>query len=474
MNGSIVRLEGITIENFKNVTYGELDLSVKKKNYKSNLLGLYGQNGSGKTALIDAMNLLKHTLCGVQIPTKFSDYINVNSEFATLTFRFSISQKNVCDIHHIIYSFNLGKVENDVHTNVNEQVNTSVHYKPIIFDEKLSCSTYCNGKMVAPMKPLVDTSAQDVVFGPKTKYNVLLGNKIEKDAATDLIVTKKLAKATSRSFLYSKELFDAIRTYCENDTYKFIIESLVNYGNFSLFVFDTTSNAIISFNALPLSFCIKNNSKGAIGNIVIPFDGNGVIPQDAYAIVENVVDNMNIVLNQLIPGLTIKTKKLGTETLPDGKLGYRIQMLSLKNKKEIALCYESEGIKKIVAILQLLIVVYNNSSITVAIDELDAGVFEYLLGEILRIISEKGKGQLLFTSHNLRPLETLDKCFVAFTTTNPNNRYIRLTNVKATNNLRDFYYRDITLGEQAEEVYESTNNHEIALAFKEAGEFCGS
>ncbi|UKI51156.1 MAG: ATP-binding protein [Clostridium sp.] len=69
--------------------------------------------------------------------------------------------------------------------------------------------------------------------------------------------------------------------------------------------------------------------------------------------------------------------------------------------------------------LQLLIVIYNNSSVTVAIDELDSGVFEYLLGEILRIISDNGKGQLIFTSHNLRPLETLNKAFVAFTTTNP-------------------------------------------------------
>ena len=47
------------------------------------------------------------------------------------------------------------------------------------------------------------------------------------------------------------------------------------------------------------------------------------------------------------------------------------------------------------------------------------GVFEYLLGEMLNIISEKGKGQLIFTSHNLRPLETIDKGFIAFTTTNP-------------------------------------------------------
>ena len=31
---------------------------------------------------------------------------------------------------------------------------------------------------------------------------------------------------------------------------------------------------------------------------------------------------------------------------------------------------------------------YNNPSVCVVIDELDAGVFEYLLGEILQIISE--------------------------------------------------------------------------------------
>ena len=110
------------------------------------------------------------------------------------------------------------------------------------------------------------------------------------------------------------------------------------------------------------------------------------------------------------------------------------------------------------------------AGVTVAIDELDSGVFEYLLGEMLNIISEKGKGQLIFTSHNLRPLETIDKGFIAFTTTNQKNRYIRLTNVKGTNNLRDFYYRDIVLGEQSEQVYNPTNNFEIALAFREAGE----
>jgi AAA15 family ATPase/GTPase len=227
-------------------------------------------------------------------------------------------------------------------------------------------------------------------------------------------------------------------------------------------------------NALPLAFKYEKAQKGAVGNMVILLDGTSIIPEEMLELVKKVMQDMNIVLEKIVPGLTISVKDLGKIVQQDGQVANRIQLMSHKNNKEIPLKYESEGIKKIVSILQLLIVIYNQTSITVAIDELDSGVFEYLLGEILRILSEKGKGQLIFTSHNLRPLETLDKGFIAFTTTNPKNRYIRMSGVKENNNLRDFYFRDIVLGEQNEEVYDHTNNAEIALAFREAGEISGS
>lgn len=227
-------------------------------------------------------------------------------------------------------------------------------------------------------------------------------------------------------------------------------------------------------NALPLAFKYKEKNSEAVGNLLLPLNKPASIPEEATELVKNIIDNMNIVLQQLVPGLTIGVVDLGPAVSKEGKIGRLIQLMSLKNEKAIPFQYESEGIKKIVSILQLLIVVYNNPSITVAIDELDSGIFEYLLGELLNIISEKGKGQLIFTSHNLRPLETIDKGFIAFTTTNPDNRYIRMTNVKVNNNLRDFYYRDIVLGEQSEPVYSPTNNYEIALAFREAGEAFGS
>ena len=178
---------------------------------------------------------------------------------------------------------------------------------------------------------------------------------------------------------------------------------------------------------------------------------------------------MDIVLQQIVPGLTVGIREMGDELTPDGEEGIRIQLVSRRNGRELPLQCESEGIKRIVSFLNLLILMYNDPSVTVAIDEIDSGIFEYLLGELLGIVSRHGKGQLIFTSHNLRPLETIDRGFIAFTTTNPKARYTRLSNVKPSNNLRDLYYRGIVLGGQKEELYEETNNGDIAFAFMKAG-----
>jgi hypothetical protein len=296
----------------------------------------------------------------------------------------------------------------------------------------------------------------------------------DKNEMTDLLVTKKVVQTTSRSFIFSREMINTFRKNCHDEKYMAVIEGLMTFGNRELFVINTENSGLISMNALPLAFKYKENNADTVGNITLPLNAPAPIPEEALGVVTKVIDNMNIVLEQIVPGLTIGIQDLGTIVFKDAKPGKSIQLMSMKNGKAIPFQYESEGIKKIVSILQLLIVVYNNASITVAIDEMDGGIFEYLLGEILNIISEKGKGQLIFTSHNLRPLETIDKGFIAFTTTNPENRYIRMTNVKGNNNLRDFYYRDIVLGEQSEQVYNPTNNFEIALAFREAGESFGS
>lgn len=474
MTETIVRLESITIENFKNIVRGELSFANNRKAFRTSILGLYGQNGSGKTALIDAIELLQYALKGLPVPEKYADFINVEADAAALHYEFGISGGN--GKYEAYYDFELRREKVEAPQNLGIQDNEEAHYKAVISGEVLGYA-YEDESTKIRRAALIDTTSSKV-FAPVAKYNCLLGK--DKELAMNLMVDKKVTAGASKSFVFSRELLTAIRNNeegKENAEYKrhiVLIESLVRYGNAELFVINTANTGIISMNALPLAFKYENGANATVGNILIPLENEMPIPEAAVAMVKTVIDNMNVVLSQIVPGLTISVKIMGEMFFSDGKKGFKIQLMSMKNRKEIPLKYESEGIKKIISILQLLIVVYNRSSITVAIDELDSGVFEYLLGELLRIISEKGKGQMVFTSHNLRPLETLDRGFIAFTTTNPLNRYIRMTNLKDNNNLRDFYFRDIILGEQSEETYDPTNNAEIALAFREAGDFSGS
>ena len=72
MTNTTVRIESIEIKNFKNVGYGHLDFEESKKGGRASILGLYGQNGSGKTALIDALELLRFALSGRALPAYFA------------------------------------------------------------------------------------------------------------------------------------------------------------------------------------------------------------------------------------------------------------------------------------------------------------------------------------------------------------------------------------------------------------------
>ena len=469
MQRSVVRISEIEISNFKNVKHGLLTLDNPRKAYKSSILGLYGQNGSGKTALIDALSVLKHALMGKALPAFYGDYVNIESESSTLIFRFKIWSDNLKTTYNVQYKMCLRKEldESDQNTDI------GIHpqkYKTVIFNEVLSYG-YQSTNNQAKMQTIADTGSKTLLT-PSTKKEVLIGK--DKTVSNELLVEKKIASASSRSFLFSWILLNTIRQNCKNKYHVELFNLLVHFGNTELFIIDTQKAGMLSLNTIPLSFKVEENGRISFGSVLINLNEPSLIPQDAIKIVKKVVEHMNIVLEQIVPGLTISVEELGSELFQNGKTGCKVQLISQKNSKGIPLKYESEGIKKIVSVLQLLIVVYNQPSITVAIDELDSGIFEYLLGELLHIISEQGKGQLIFTSHNLRPLETIDKGFIAFTTTNPERRYIRFSNVKTNHNLRDFYYRDIELGEQDEEVYSPTNNYEIALAFREAGLVDGS
>jgi len=468
MDNSIVRIHKITFHNFKNVEFGSIDFACSKKNEQQtvDIMGLYGQNGSGKTALIDALAILKTILTGRSLSDDCVNYITLGKQSAQIVYVFEI--KSETENFKVEYGFDLVREKANSESNI-ESPESVIRYRAAIANEALSMSGIVSGHKFK-MQPLINTASPDSPFIPNTKMNEIMGR--DKDLRNKLMVNKQLAKEKSQSFIFLKETLHAIKDNCKVAEYLFVINALVQYGNFYLYVVDTKSTGLINLNAaLPFFFRFDNEKSLSTGSIAIKLEGSSIVSTQICNIIQKAISNMNTVLEQLVPGLNVRLENLGFTLLPDKTDGCTVELVSIRNGNVLPLRYESEGIKKIISVLQLLIAMFNIEGITVAIDELDAGVFEYLLGELLKIISESGKGQLIFTSHNLRPLETIDKKFIFFTTTNPKNRYIQLENVQTNNNMRYFYYRDIALGGQKEELYDPTNNYELALSFKEAGEF---
>ena len=171
------------IKNFKNVVDGTISFENARKNYKASILGLYGQNGSGKTAMIDAITLLKLALSGAKIPIKYADFVNVDAEFAQIKYTLKVVNLNANSQYDVIYEFKLKKELDETTQNVDAPDNNEDKFRTVIYDEILSCS-YTGVETRNILNPLIDTSADsDLAFEPKTKYEHLIGKdkKISND-----------------------------------------------------------------------------------------------------------------------------------------------------------------------------------------------------------------------------------------------------------------------------------------------------
>ena len=309
------------------------------------------------------------------------------------------------------------------------------------------------------------------IFSPKKRLDEVI--EAGRENRTDLIVAKKMAEKANCSYIFgesSREIF--CRDYENNfKHYSEVIKALFKFALKDLFVIRNTHSGVISANfLLPMAFKIEQNEIGMKGDLAISLTEPVVLGKEEKELLDTIVDQVNMVLYTIIPGMKIAVHNYGMQLMDSGENGYRVELVSIRgDMPAIPIRMESEGIIKIISILNALIQAFGNPSICLAIDELDAGIFEYMLGELLDIFNQSAKGQLIFTSHNLRALEMLDKDSIMFSTANPDRRYIRMKNKKATNNLRNMYLRGILVGGQDEVIYEETDSLRIARAFRKAG-----
>ena len=458
MKRPIVRLSSLQLTNIKNVKKGTIYMpnTVNKilSADKAEILGIYGQNGSGKTAIIDALYVLQKVMIGADLNQSLEDYMDMDSDTAEIFADFNLFMNGI--VFEIGYRLSLSREEKVV----------------VISRETLSGAKNENG-IRTNKTVFMDYQREqtNTIFKPQKRLDEILDEN--KDIKTDLIVARKMAEKSNCSYIFGESSRDIFCREYKNGFQQFsvIISSLFEFALKDLFVIRNTHSGVISANfVLPMAFRIENDNMGAKGDFTVSLTEPILVDEERKNLLETIVEQINIVLYTIIPGLQVTIKNYGKQSLDDGEEGWKLELMSKREgMKEIPIRMESEGIIKIISILNVLIQAFGNPSICLVIDELDSGIFEYMLGELLDIFKKSAKGQLIFTSHNLRALEMIDKESIMFSTTNPNNRYIHMKNVRESNNLRNMYIRSITLGGQSEQIYEETDSLKIARAFRKAG-----
>lgn len=446
-----IRFRSLQLNHIKNTEYGLIEMPTKNSN-TAEIIGIYGQNGSGKTAVIDSLYFLQAILKGTSIPGELTHYIDVKSKEASLQLELSI------EVAHA--KFEVGYIITFRKNNNGVQIEK----------ESLLASKETNEGKTKKL-PFIEykREGEDGTFTPKKRFEqVIAGNKSNR---TNLLVAKRIAEMNHCSYIFGEASRTIFCQDCGNDfsDYAFIIQSIYHYACMDLFVIRNSHSGAISADLLlPMAFKIANREATTKGDFIISLKEPTTILEERFVILKKIINEINIVLQTIIPGLTLGIYDYGKILQENGAMGRKIDLVSKRDDIEIPIRNESEGIIKIISILNALIRAYNNPNIFLAVDELDAGIYEYLLGELLDIFEKGGKGQLLFTSHNLRPLEMLQKDSILFSTSNKANRFIHIK-IGNTNNLRDAYIRSITLGGQKECVYKETDSLKIARAFRKAG-----
>ena len=204
--------------NYKCVSNGKVGLG-------TDILGVYGQCGTGKTSVIEAISILKSAMSGDSISSYYAGCVSDGSDFARLAFTFDLWYPTVDDLHKTVtYSFKIA----------------SLPYKVMIYDETITASGIFDGEM-RKTQPILSAGSGFYPIGPVRKIHEFVGSA--KDyARSKLDASMKTASCHSRSSLFAHETMDVFRRYSADSEYFRVVDALNSFAGESLFVIDKRHN----------------------------------------------------------------------------------------------------------------------------------------------------------------------------------------------------------------------------------------
>ncbi len=380
----------LKLKNFK--SFHNLEINFKKtKSIVKNLVVIYGENGAGKTNIIEAFKFLKDSIITLnvndQLSNMFKDFKNsdLNENEKELFFNL-LNKRGISSFHKMMENYRMINSEKNTEIEYGFNINGKDGYYKLVFKEFLICEelyyTINQNRGVVFKIQNNNNSIDSIYINPNVVINKNFENEINEK------IYKFWGKHTLLSILVN-ELLDKNKEYVYNSLNENLMYFL--YEILEIIVDIDSTITVRPLNEITEFF--DNLIKGEIS----------VSLKQQLLNVENILYKFFTSLMSDVKDVKYKTN------LKDGKLEYELFFIKQIGGKlrEIPFEFESTGTKKILSNFSSLFHCINGS--TVLIDELDTGIHDLLVYEIIDSLKDYINGQLIFTTHNTLLLDKINK-----------------------------------------------------------------
>jgi len=419
-------IKSIEIKNFKTIKDSKIE-------FKRNLSAIYGPNGTGKTAIIEVLDIMKSYFTNPFIKDntlkeKILKGISFGEKNLIISIIFSINQFD----YKILIEFNKFNDE-ALYVSREElslkEINSRRKFKNIVkilnSEGLLSPEIYIENSIKNNFDILKKSVFKEIEGGAKRFINEF------SNLSSYLSLIIKYSNSNEKELIsIPKELGLVITEF-----------SKIQKIFLNMVIITLEEQALYNLNLLiPMNI----HTNDVHGTLAVNYrDSKGNIYSEKEAkILEDTVKEINSIFSTIIPNSKLSTERK-VDRLEGEELKIGVNIYVEKDGRKLLLDQESTGIIKLVSLLSIILYYIKDKEAIVAIDEFDIHIFEYLLALFLEKISLYAKGQLIFTAHNLLPMEKLDKESIIISTKDEEKgvKYVYLKGASLTTNLRQKYLR---------------------------------
>lgn len=417
----------VKAKNFKSLK--DIAFNLNKTKAKTNqFIAIYGENGSGKTNIVELFKVLQQLVMARTIDVAMNkipkEYWKIQEE---------IGEQLPPELNQI-WQLSLNLKE---YRMINEKEPTEIEYGFKIND--------IDGFYYIKFDDEIIEEKIYYIAGKQKSY--LFQIKKESDK-----IVEKINKKIFINEKYNEELIENINKYWGKYSFLSLLEFEIQEKN-KEYVENNISENIFKVIEQILSMTVHVD-KGALR--IIPDNlikqrklnniQNGVVNKEKLSEIKKYENILNIFFTQAYADIKEVKYKINEK---EGKIFYELYFNKMigGEVKSIPSKFESDGTKRILEQFDTLIGSLLGE--TVIIDEIDNGIHDVLMKNIIMSIKDEITGQLIITTHNTLLLEILPKeCIYILSTDYNGNKTINSirdyeVKIQRNNNARDLYFKGV-------------------------------